>query len=113
MSFSSYILVTDFFFFGFFCGCCLNCVLSLSSVKCKMSSAAASTGVEEAGKAPVLTYDLTLKFMKYLDPHLSCLMLDFIEGRKVCSQRFVFLSLRIADASAGSSHIAAYFASPA
>lgn len=30
------------------------------------------------------TYDLTTTFMKYLDPQLSLLMIDFISQKNVC-----------------------------
>jgi len=48
-----------------------------------MSTAATATEVKDAGKAPACNYDLTMKFVKYLDPHLSVMMIDFIEARNI------------------------------
>ena len=62
-----------------------------------MSADAASTGAEEAKKATFHMYDLTTTFMKYLDPHMSIMMIDFILSKNVCSLfvLFCFFSLRL------------------
>jgi len=42
-----------------------------------------TTEVRDAGKAPACNYDLTMKFIKYLDPHMSVMMIDFIESKSI------------------------------
>jgi len=48
-----------------------------------MSSEPVYVGKEDAKNATFHKYDLTTTFMKYLDPQLSILMIDFISGKKL------------------------------
>jgi len=48
-----------------------------------MSAAETATEVKDAGRAPACAYDLTMKFVKYLDPHMSLVMIEFIESKNI------------------------------